>query len=290
LPWERQTTASPNFPQPHPFTSMNNTGLFPRIGFCLIASATVLAGFIFPASVYSASAASARNDVDWLKTKGTLLFEDSFDREETGNGLKGIGNGWESATADRVPHIKQADLDQGILKINSATKEAGHGAHIHHDVGFEDGGVHIRFKFPGINKGERLQVGFVDRECKTVHAGHLCYAFLGPDMITLKDSKTGAMNLDVSRRSEEARKATGKVPEDIAALLKTKEVNLPWKADNEWHDMVLVTEGDVMRLSLDGRPFGEFKSEGFSHPVKRWMSFITQSTVWVDEVKAWKVK
>ena len=253
-------------------------------------TAAFFAASLFSGSACASSAESARNDLEWLKTKGTLLFEDSFNREVTGNGLKGIGNGWESATADRVPHLRQADLEEGILKINSATKEAGHGAHIHHDVGFEDGGVYVRFKLPGINKGERLQVGFVDRECKTVHAGHLCYAFFGPDMITLKDSKTGAMNLDVSRRSEEARKTTGKVPDDIAALLKTKEVNLPWKADNEWHDMVLVTEGDVMRLSLDGRLFGEFKSEGFSHSAKRWMSFVTQSTVWVDEVKAWKVK
>ena len=42
------------------------------------------------------------NDTAWLQTKGTLLFHDAFERDETGNGLKGIGNGWESATADRL--------------------------------------------------------------------------------------------------------------------------------------------------------------------------------------------
>ncbi|MEI6241422.1 MAG: hypothetical protein WCR51_13625, partial [Planctomycetia bacterium] len=55
-----------------------------------------------------ASAAMA-DDAAWLKS-GTLIFEDSFDREEDGNLAGAIGNGWNSATADRVPDVKQADL------------------------------------------------------------------------------------------------------------------------------------------------------------------------------------
>jgi len=34
-----------------------------------------------------------------------------------------------------VPQLKQADLDGGVLKAASATKEAGHAAHIHHEAG-----------------------------------------------------------------------------------------------------------------------------------------------------------
>ncbi len=238
-------------------------------------------------------ATAAPKDAAWYREKATLIFEDTFDREETGTGAKDIGNNWNSATANRVPHIKQADLDEGILKIASATKEAGHGAHIHHDAGFQDGAVTLRFKLPGLNPGERFQVGFVDRECKTVHAGHLGYAFIvggKPGSITLKDSKSGAMNLELTKRKEEAVKATGKVPEEIQALLKSKETVLPWKADNEWHDLLLAVEGDVMQISVDGTPLGELKSEGFAHPVKRWLSFGALSTVWVDDVKVWKVQ
>ena len=237
------------------------------------------------------SANSTRDDLAWLQSKGTLLFEDSFNREETGNGLKDLGNGWESATADRVKHVKQADLDEGILKVNSATQEARHGAHIHHDAGFTDGGVYLRFKFPGSMKGVRLQVGFVDREVSsTVHAGHLCYAFLSEDSILLKDSKTGFHSLELQKRIEEGKKATGKVPEEITALLKTKEVTFPWKGDQEWHDLVLVTEGDAMRLSIDGKLLKEFHSEGFAHPMKRWVSLLSANSFWVDEVKVWKVR
>ena len=234
--------------------------------------------------------ATPHDDTAWLRLKGKVIFHDAFDREEDGNSAKAIGNGWESATADRVPQIKQADIDGGILKISSATKEAGHAAHIHHDAGFSDGGAVVRFKFPGLNKGESLQLGFVDREMKGVHAGHLCYAILSQNNIMLIDHKTGVMNLEIRKRREEYTARKEKLPADLDALLKTKQRVFPWKADQEWHDLILVTEGDEMRLSLDGKLMASHRSEGFAHPVKRWFSFLVPSTVWIDDVKIWKVK
>lgn len=234
--------------------------------------------------------AAPRDDAAWLREKGTLIFHDAFERAVTGNGLKGIGNGWESATADRVPKIRQADIEGGILKLASATKEAGHAAHIHHDAGFTDGGVLVRFKFPALNKDESLQLGFVDRELKGVHAGHLCYGTLSRSSITLIDHKTGVMNLEIRKRRQEIAERKEKVPAELDALLKTKQISVPWKADNEWHDLVLVTEGDEMRLSLDGKLLAHHRSEGFAHPMKRWFSFLVPSTVWIDDVKIWRVK
>lgn len=35
----------------------------------------------------------SRDDVAWLREKSTFLFHDAFEREETGNGMKAIGNG-----------------------------------------------------------------------------------------------------------------------------------------------------------------------------------------------------
>ncbi len=235
-------------------------------------------------------APSSRDDAAWLREKGTLIFHDAFERAVTNNGLKGIGNGWESATADRVPKIRQADIEGGILKIASATKEAGHAAHIHHDAGFADGGVLVRFKFPGLNKDESLQLGFVDRELKGVHAGHLCYGILSRSSITLIDHKTGVMNLDIRKRRQEYAERKEKVPAELDALLKTKQAVVPWKADTEWHDLVLVTEGDEMRLGIDGKLVARHRSAGFAHPMKRWFSFLVPSTVWIDDVKIWRVK
>jgi len=229
------------------------------------------------------------DDAGWLQSNGTLIFHDPFDREEGGNGMKAIGNGWESATADRVPQIKQADLDGGILKIASATKEAGHAAHIHHDAGFTDGGAVIRFRFPGLSPSESLQLGFVDRELKTVHAGHLCYGILAPGSITLIDHKTGVMNLEIRKRREEFTARKEKLPADLDASLKTKQITVPWKADHEWHELAIVTEGDELRISIDGKLIAHHRAEGFAHPMKRWFSFLIPSTVWIDEVKIWKI-
>lgn len=244
-----------------------------------------------PLSAFQAAdTAAPRDDATWLREKGRMIFHDAFEREEDGNLAKAIGNGWNSATADRVPQIKMADLDEGTLKIASATKEAGHAAHIHHEAGFTDGGAVVRFRFPGLSKGESLQLGFVDRELKGVHAGHLCYGILSQTNITLIDHKTGVMNLEVRKKREEAQARKEKLPADLDALLKTKQVVVPWKADHEWHELVLVTEGDEMRLSIDGKVLASHQSEGFAHPMKRWFSFLVPSTVWIDDVKIWKVK
>jgi hypothetical protein len=231
------------------------------------------------------------DDAAWLRDKGTLIFKDTFDREEDGNLAAAIGNGWNSATANRVPDIKQADLDGGVLKVTSAV-EAGHQAHIHHEAGFEDGGAIVRFKLPGVNKTEALTVGFVDRETKGIHAGHLCYAIISnaPPKIRLTDYKTGVMNLELRQRRQKYLDAKEPLPAELAALLATKEQTFSWNADNEWHTLVLVTEGNEMRVTLDGKPLGSHRSEGFAHPMKRWFSLLMNPSAWVDEVEVFKVK
>ena len=233
---------------------------------------------------------AVRNDAAWLQQNGTLIFQDAFDRQLEGNGIKAIGNGWESATADRAPNVKQADLDHGILKINSDGKAAGHGVHIHHDAGFADGGTTLRFRFPGLNKGETFTVGHVDRELKGVHAGHLCYAILSPNNIMLRDNKTGISEEKIRARRAQYLDRKEKLPADLAALLQAKEKTVPWQADHEWHDLALAFEGDEMRLSIDGKLVVSHHSEGFAHPSKRWLSFSAANTVWISDVKIWKVK
>ena len=245
--------------------------------------ATVLGAFVsIPASM--------ADDAAWLKG-GTLLFEDSFDREEDGNLAKAIGNDWNSATADRVPEVKQADLDGGVLKVIDEPR-AGHQPHIHHEAGFTDGGAIVRFKLPEEGRPATLTVGFVDRQTPGVHAGHLCYALIStqPQRIQLADYKTGIMNVEVHKRRQPYLDRKEPLPADLAALLATKTKDLPWKADNEWHELVLVTEGDEMRVTLDGKPLGSHRSEGFAHPTKRWFSFVMTPSAWIDDVKVYKVK
>ena len=258
-------------------------------GFCLRPMVSIAADPA-PAAPF---AGRIQDDKTWIARNGTLILEESFDREETGNGSKDIGNGWNNATADRVPHIKQADLDQGVLKVTTAL-EAGHGAHVHHDAGtgFQDGAAWVRFKLPGLNKSESLTVGYVDRQCPNVHAGHICYATIGlnPNNIRLLDKKTGYSNAELSKRREPYLKSKQKLPDDLEAIFASKMKDLSWEGNQEWHELLLVTEGDEMRVSLDGKFLGAHRSEGFAHPTKRWFSLGIPSTAWIDEVKVWKFR
>jgi hypothetical protein len=252
-------------------------------------AATILVGV--SARGPAADVASPRDDAAWLKS-GTLILEDSFNREEDGNLAAAIGNGWNSATANRAPDVKQADLDSGVLKVTTTAK-AGHGAHIHHEALLEDGGAIVRFKLPGLSKGENLTVGFVDRQTSKSLAGHLCYAFVNGKpaaTIVLMDKKTGVSDPEVAKRREPFLKSREKLPPDLDALLAAKTKELKWPADDDWHELVLVTEGDEMRVTLDGMPLGSHRSEGFAHPTKRWFSLGIPTTAWIDDVKVYKVK
>ena len=250
----------------------------------------LLAALVISTVAHADPPTPARDDAAWLRANGALLFQDGFERKVTGNGLKDIGNGWESATADRAPQIRQADIEENILKINSDAKAAGHGVHIHHDAGFVDGGTTLRFRFPGLNKGETFTLGHVDRELKGAHAGHLCYAILSPASLVLRDQKTGVSDESIRAQRAPFLERKEKLPAELEALLQAKEKTVPWKADNEWHELTLAFEGDEMRLSIDGKLAIAHRSEGFAHPMKRWLSFSAANTVWVTDVKVWKVK
>ncbi|MEQ8785350.1 MAG: hypothetical protein RIC55_03590 [Pirellulaceae bacterium] len=56
------------------------------------------------------------------------------------------------------------------------------------------------------------------------------------------------------------------------------------------HTLHVVVSGDVMRAKVDGRPVGEFKSEGIAHPTKRMITLAVNKSAWVDDVKVWKLK
>jgi hypothetical protein len=52
------------------------------------------------------------------------------------------------------------------------------------------------------------------------------------------------MNLKHRKRRDEAVPKQEKVPADLEALMETKTISVPYYADTESHELVLVTEGD----------------------------------------------
>tara|TARA_R110000850_G_scaffold91867_6_gene195329 strand:- start:1539 stop:2261 length:723 start_codon:yes stop_codon:yes gene_type:complete len=224
----------------------------------------------------------ASDDAALVKQSGTLLFEDDFERDEPTPNKEDIGGGWTSNSEWRAAGMKQVDLRDGAMHV-VRVPEADHGVAIFHDVAFQDGAVQLKFK---LKEGEGLGLDFVDRSCKEVHAGHLCMATVSLKQIGLKDSKTGSMNNEIRDR----RKAGDKSPE-LAALLKAKTKSFPLDlAADEWHTLLVVVEGDVMRTTVNGKAVGEFKSEGMAHPVKSMITLAVGKAAAVDEVKVWKLK
>lgn len=224
----------------------------------------------------------AADDAAMVKSRGTLLLEDDFDRDESTPDKEQIGGGWTSNSAWRAKGQKQVDLDGGAMHVTRA-RVADHGVAIFHDVAFQDGAVQLRFK---LGPGDDLGVDFVDRQLKTVHAGHLCIARVTLKGVTLTDSKTGGMDNKIRER----RQAGDKSPE-LAKLLKSKTANFPLTLEPDtWHTLLVVVEGDVMRATVNGKPAGQFRSEGIAHPTKRMITLAVNKSAGVDDVKVWRLK
>lgn len=213
---------------------------------------------------------------------GELILKDDFNRDEATPDKEDIGNGWTSNSAWRAKGHKQVDLVDGAMHVTRHA-EADHGVAIFHNVAFQDGAVELRFK---LRPGDDLGLDFVDRELKTVHAGHLCMARVTLKGLTITDSKTGHMDLKIRER----RLAGEKSPE-LTKLIQSKRASFPLNLEaDKWYTLRVVVEGDVMRVSLDGKPVGVFQSEGIAHPTKRMITLAVNKQAWVDDVKVWKRK
>ncbi len=211
-----------------------------------------------------------------------LLFSDDFARDEATPGKEDIGNGWTSNSAWRAKGHQQVDLKDGVMHVTKHA-EADHGVAIFHEVSFQDGRVELKFK---LDAGDDLGLDFVDRELKTVHAGHLCMARVTLKGITLVDSKTGTMNNEIKERREKGDKSP-----ELAALLKTKTTTFRLDLKpTDWHTMIINVEGDKMSATINGQPIGSFQSEGIAHPTKRMITLAVNKSAQVDDVKVWKLK
>lgn len=236
---------------------------------------------LFPLLLLS-GAAMAFDDDAFVRENGTALFQDDFNRRESTPDKEELGNGWTTNSAWRAKGAKQASLEDGALHITKAAI-ADHGVAIFHDVAFQDGAVRLRFK---LEAGDDLGVDFVDRELKSVHAGHLCLAHVTLKNLTLIDSKTG--NMDNANRE---RQLAGDKSPEFLTLLRSKTKNFPVELTaGEWHTLLVVIDGDVMRATVDNKPVGEFKSPGIGHPTKRMITLAVNKSAWVDDVKVWKLQ
>jgi hypothetical protein len=232
--------------------------------------------------VIAAGPVLAEDDPTMIRENGTVLFGDDFNRHESTPDKEEVGNGWTTNSATRAKGTKQASLEDGALRVTKAAV-ADHGVALFHDAAFQDGAVRLRVK---LEEGDDLAVEFVDRELKTVHAGHLCSARVTLKNLTLTDQKTGGMDNAIRER----RLAGDKSPE-LLELLKSKTRSFPLDLKpGEWHTLIIVVEGESLRGTIDDKPIGELKSPGIGHPTKRTLVLGVNKSAWVDEVKVWNLR
>jgi len=207
-----------------------------------------------------------------------LLFEDDFERNESQEEKDEIGKGWGTNSARRAGGHKQVDLKDGAMHI-FIHETADHGVSVTHPAEFTDGIVELDFMLPGPK--DNLGLNFADLQYKPVHAGHLFMVRIGTKSVELLDLKTG--NMDEKIR---ALRLAKKVTPELETLLKTKKKRIPVSLQpGSWHRVAVTVKGDTLSVSIDGRPVGEFASEGIAHPTKRLLRLSVPGKAVVDNVK-----
>jgi hypothetical protein len=210
--------------------------------------------------------------------RGTLIFEDDFERNESQETQEDIGKGWESNSKKRAAGNKQVDLRDGAMHIY-LHKAADHAVSVTHPAEFRNGSVNLRFMLE--HENDSLGLNFADLKFKEVHAGHLFVAKISTKDVQLLDLKTGNMNL----KTRELRLAKKLTPA-IQKQLKTKAKKFPHKLQtNKWYQLRVSVIDDTLSVAIDGQQVASFSSEGIAHPTKRTLRLAVPRNAVVDNVK-----
>ncbi len=216
-----------------------------------------------------------------ILAEGKLVFEDDFDRSERDDSKEQLDRGWVTNSEKRAAGTKQADLQDGYLRITMAP-HANHGVSVRHDAPFDDGVVQVRFRIHD-NKG--IGFNFNDPNCKVSHAGHICHVGVKPKQVDFRDGKTGIFDLKIREK-----RLAGASKEVINALTKDKFAYHDVDLDlGRWYEMTILIRDDVLSAWIDGIYAGSLKSEGIDHSVKQNMAFAVSGTADVDDLRIWSL-
>ncbi len=211
-----------------------------------------------------------------------LLFEDSFERNESQEEKDEVGNGWTTNSKSRAADNKQVDLKNGAMYIYIHEK-ADHAVSVRQDVEFKDGYVTMRFMLE--NDSDILGLDFGDSEFKEVHAGHLFKVTISTKKVDIDDMKSGGMNLKFYDAKKEG-KLTAEQKKFIASKKKSEATTV---ASGKWHDLLVTIIGDKVMVAINGQQVSAFSSEGFAHPTKRMLRLAVPKQAVVDDIKIYSL-
>lgn len=189
-----------------------------------------------------------------------VIFADDFSAD-------GFGKAW--------GHYKSSSVVKDGILVGITAPTSDHSAvdNIRFD-GEKDLEVSVKFRFVS-DKAKSFNVWFDDKNYKGSHAGHICQASISPTSVTLSDAKTGGFDLTDGLYD---RKKANQLTADEKKMLASKSKKLPAKLSLEdWHTLVVTTQGDEISVSIDGKAVGSFKSAGVSHETKSLVSLTTNT-------------
>ena len=187
-----------------------------------------------------------------------VIFSDDFSAE-------GFGKAW--------GHYKSSSVVKDGMLIGITAPTSDHSAVDNIKfTGEKDLQVSVKFRFVS-DKAKSFNVWFDDKNYKGSHAGHICQASISPAGVNLADAKTGGFDLSNGLYD---RKKANQLTDDEKKMLAGKQKRIPAKISlNEWHTLVVTTQGDTISVSIDGKDVGSFQSAGVAHDTKSLVSLTT---------------
>jgi hypothetical protein len=133
--------------------------------------------------------------------------------------------------------------------------------------------VSVKFRFVG-DLAKSFKVWFDDKDYKGSHAGHICGVNVFPKSVNIADAKTGEFQNEIY----EKKKAPGGLSAEDKEMLKSKNKSFPATLSlQDWHTLLIHTQGDEVEVIIDGKAVGSFKSEGLAHETKTLVSLTTNT-------------
>jgi hypothetical protein len=174
--------------------------------------------------------------------------------------------------------------DKNIPAVNGKPAVQAHAAVHGLELPTKDSIVEIKIRLDGASFAS---VEFDDRKYTNAHYGHICLAQVRTNGVTIIDQRDGSMRNDIYAMSQEPAKKA-----ERAALLKGRQVTYPAKVESGvWHNLVVETIGDEMRVVLDGKPAAYLKSSGIGHPTKSKLEFgVGGKDGYFDDIKVWNAE
>tara|TARA_R110002049_G_scaffold72490_6_gene187412 strand:+ start:105678 stop:106310 length:633 start_codon:yes stop_codon:yes gene_type:complete len=193
-----------------------------------------------------------------------IVFQDSFERKQ-------LGDDW-------LVILPSFTIRDGRL-LGHEEPERGHGAVCRAPVEFQNGKFEFSFR---LTDGQSFNFVVNDKNCKEVHAGHICRVSISAKLVRISDDREGAMRNDLFAALRDPKQNL-----DRRKVLKDREILIPnTLAADQWHHVSISIVDDQMSVTIDGKQIGQLKSPGIAHATKTDFGFtVVGNEIEFDDVR-----